>query len=336
MPLHGAEPPAEAMEPSAALLWLDNLAASEKPPLLLEVAGPGEPLATPESTLGFVTEARNRHPELPVSLETNGLGLPSLLNDLLRAGVSGFALLLDAVDVQVGMGLYAWVRPGTRTLPPAAGVEALLADQAESLRLLAARGVETVLHARVVPGVNDIHLQEAARIAAGLGAAGMRLQPCSTEFAEAGEALMEQAKELVERHLPVLPARGRVLEAETSVLDPARPRVAVATTDGVLVNAHLGQTRRFMVYEPVGGEADYKDAREAPMPGDEARWERLADVLGDCGVILAAQAGEAPRKALAQRGIRLVQARGDIKSAVKKVIRAAHGPAPSCDKGEAC
>jgi nitrogen fixation protein NifB len=247
--------------------------------------------------------------------------LPELLDDLLAAGAASVSLRVHAVGAAVAKDVYAWVRPGKKTMPLAEGVGALLADQAVSARMLAERGVEFVVESACIMDVNDEHLPEVARIMAGLGASGIRLAGCTGP----------EVREAVAGHLDLLP----VLEAQepnidAPDLDASRPCVAVATTDGIQVDGHLGQAKMLLVYEMSGGQVSFKEARQAPAPGTEDRWHVLAQTLSDCRAVLAAHAGESPRKALAGDGIRLLQAQGGIEGAVKQAFDGSMSKAPSC------
>ncbi len=97
-----------------------------------------------------------------------------------------------------------------------------------------------------------------------------------------------------------------------------RPNVAVASSNGIEVDLHLGQAIKFIIYGPRGdGLACLLEVRDAPEPGQGgARWAELAKVLPDCFVLLAASAGETPRRALAEAGIKVLITEENIEGTV--------------------
>jgi nitrogen fixation protein NifB len=96
--------------------------------------------------------------------------------------------------------------------------------------------------------------------------------------------------------------------------------VAVATQEGVLVNLHLGEARRLHIFRLADGRAELIEQREAPAPGlGQQRWVRLAEMLCDCRALLTASAGETPRKALEESGIRTVMMEGLIEEGLQAV-----------------
>jgi nitrogen fixation protein NifB len=84
-----------------------------------------------------------------------------------------------------------------------------------------------------------------------------------------------------------------------------KPNVAVVSSNGVEIDTHLGQAQQVLVYGPrEDGLACLLEVRNAPAPGSgSARWNRLAMILRDCFVLLAAQAGDTPRRILSENNI---------------------------------
>jgi nitrogen fixation protein NifB len=99
---------------------------------------------------------------------------------------------------------------------------------------------------------------------------------------------------------------------------PERPNVAVASSNGMDIDLHLGEAIRVLIYGPrEDGLACLLGSRPAPEPGGgEMRWENLGETLGDCFAILAASAGESPRKILARHGIKVLVIEDTIEGTV--------------------
>jgi nitrogen fixation protein NifB len=120
-----------------------------------------------------------------------------------------------------------------------------------------------------------------------------------------------------------------------STLNPAendvRPFVAVATMEGALVNQHLGEADRFIVYEQDAekpGSFRLKEIRPAPPTGGgDERWAELAETMKDCRALLVNAAGPTPMKVLTQHGLKVIEMEGLIEEGLRAVF--ADKPIPS-------
>ena len=100
-----------------------------------------------------------------------------------------------------------------------------------------------------------------------------------------------------------------------------RPRVAVASMEGVLVNQHLGEASKLLIYEKKDGRISLLEARTTPEDGTGfARWEELTRMLGDCSTLLVSGIGENPKRALNNSGIHVLEVEGVIEDAVQAVF----------------
>ncbi|MFW5837952.1 MAG: NifB/NifX family molybdenum-iron cluster-binding protein, partial [Desulfovibrionaceae bacterium] len=137
-------------------------------------------------------------------------------------------------------------------------------------------------------------------------------------------------------HLPIMdPPSPEGVLAPSAVPAPgdSRPCVAVATSDGLEVNLHLGQARTLLVYEMRGRDAGMVEPRQAPPPGGaEDRWKALAGVLSDCRAVLASGAGENPKRMLAAEGVRVIRAAGDVRAAATAALSGRAGEPPTCPR----
>ena len=158
------------------------------------------------------------------------------------------------------------------------------------------------------------------------------MEHCTRCRADAVGLLGEKMPAAIELHLLHCAASGQdepaeisaaATEAASEPADPAaRPHVAVATLEGVLVNQHLGEAMQFAVFTREKGEYRLVETRQAPPPGGaEQRWHALADTLHDCRALLVASAGQSPRSALQSRGIRVLMMEGLIEEGLEAVYR---------------
>ncbi|WP_022662424.1 NifB/NifX family molybdenum-iron cluster-binding protein [Paucidesulfovibrio longus] len=364
---------APAILPGEALAWLEDVAACGEPVGMVGITGPGEPLATPETTLETLRLARAKFPGLSLCLTTNGLvgrgpddkapNLEALAAELKELRLSHATLLVDAVRPEVAEKLYAWIRPGQRTMPLARAAAALVDAQRQLLLALVRAGITVKINTTVYTGLNAGHVEEIARTTAALGASIMNILPCpapaetpdeSATDAEApcppGSELLAMVRDRAARHLPLMTAFEECgdasLEAPNGHSAPAsailprpsaeRPNVAVCSASGMEVDLHLGQAPQFLIYGRREGLPVLLGTRTAPEPGSgSARWEKVAELLPDCFALLAAGAGESPRKSLAAKGLKVLLAEdgAGIDSAVDLLFGG--GKKPGCGKKRA-
>ena len=82
-------------------------------------------------------------------------------------------------------------------------------------------------------------------------------------------------------------------------------RIAVASSDGGLVDQHFGQAEQFLIYDVRSGQQELVDKRsiDALAQPDEERRETIRRILADCTALLVARVGETPQAMMAEAGI---------------------------------
>jgi len=233
------------------------------------------------------------------------------------------------------------------------GLEAadlLLRRQLEAIAGLKSLGVTVKVNTIVIPGVNDLHVAAVARRLASLKVDVLNLMPVyphvDTPFAEIPEpeaAQMAVLREKAARFLPQMRHCTRCRADAVGLLEEdrgeelrscltacarlvpgsdARPYVAVATKEGMLVNLHLGEAPSFQIWGPNGQGFKFLEERPAPPPGAGAqRWWDLAEVLKDCRAVLVSALGETPRAILEECGIQPLEMGGFIDLGLQAVYQ---------------
>jgi len=125
-----------------------------------------------------------------------------------------------------------------------------------------------------------------------------------------------------------------------------RPFVAVATSEGVLVNQHLGEAAQILIFQESpaqSGAFSLKEIRRAPdKGGGEERWTELAKTLSDCRAFLVMAAGQSPVRALGDAGVRVIEMEGLIEEGLRAIYSNQPIPAAmkrqfkSCAKDSGC
>ena len=165
------------MSPEEAVAYLGRALEVMPNISVAGIAGPGDPLASPESTLETIRLVRNRYPSLSLCLSTNGLGLPGYITDLRALGVGYLTLTINALEPVVGERVYRSVRFGGRVWNGAEGAAILIYRQRQALEALRGYGFTVKINTVVIPGCNDQQVGPIARLAAAHGAVLMNCLP---------------------------------------------------------------------------------------------------------------------------------------------------------------
>lgn len=307
--------PLQAVSPVQAYADLQRVLASGATVNMTGVRGPGDALADAANTLAYLHMVRDGHPDMGLCLNTIGLGGQEWAEELGRLGVDRVTMLVDTVSPQVAQKLYAWIRPGTRTLPRGTAMDLLVCKQAEAVQAFTAAGMAVDILATVRPGINDHEMGVISRVMARLGAQSMQVR-LARGVDDSGllATLQAEAREFLPT--AVLDADMEV-QAPATILRPVpsglRPLVAVTSSDAQVVDTHLGHAEQFLIYGPQNGTVCLIGTRPAPAPGSgPARWDGVAEILSDCAYLLVASAGQKPREALAARGLTVIVGAGGV------------------------
>jgi nitrogen fixation protein NifB len=330
-----------AITPDEAVALVDRVMSEGGRVEAVDIAGPGEPLATPHATFECLSRLHRNYPALELGMVTNGLGGALLVDGLRESGLKKLTLCVDAITTVTAEKIYAWIRPGARTVPLAQAAVMLVNEQAATASVCARVGLAVQIATTVYPGFNDGEVEEIALKMAGLGAEGMTLIPYQPMPGDMGcllrpsAALMARASVLAARHLKMveegtgqLPG-GRCCPSrrmpDKSLPRPSaeRPNVAVTSHSGMAIDQHLGQAARLLIYGPrEDGLVCLLEARPAPGPGSGSdRWRAMAARLPDCFALLTAAAGETPRAVLRSHGVPLLITDGEIEGTVDVLYR---------------
>lgn len=337
------------LSPSQAAAYMDKVLAAEPRITVVGIAGPGDPMAQPEKVLETIKLIREKHPKMLFCMSSNGLRLPEHVDELVDNGVSHVTVTINAVDPEVGKNIYAWVRDGKVIHRGKAAAELLLSRQLESIRRLKARGMKVKVNTIIIPGYNDHHVEDVAKVMKTLDVDLHNLIPMfptpDTTFADVPEpdkAMVNRLREAAGRHVHQMTHCRRCradavglldsdrsgelagcLQACSRLPEPApaeRPYVAVASLEGMLVNQHLGEAQRLLVFGRGDDGFTLVEKRDAPEPGGGIRrWKDLGEMLHDCRALLASAMGDAPRAVLEKSGIKCHEMEGFIQAGLEAV-----------------
>ncbi len=96
-------------------------------------------------------------------------------------------------------------------------------------------------------------------------------------------------------------------------------KIAVASTDGKIVDLHFGDADRFLIFKIEDGEGKFQEIREKtvmPLNNHQERWVASIDLINDCKAILCSKIGKEPTLELRKLGIKPIQLDCEVKEAV--------------------
>ncbi len=171
----------ELLTPEQAVKKTLAVAANIPQMSVLGVAGPGDPLANPERTFATFEALTRQAPDIKLCVSTNGLALPRHVDELLRHNIDHVTITINAIDPAVGAQIYPWIFWNNRRIRGEKAARILIEQQQMGLEMLVERGVLVKVNSVMIPGVNDVHLQEVSRTVKAKGAFLHNVMPLIAE-----------------------------------------------------------------------------------------------------------------------------------------------------------
>ena len=338
----------QVLPPAQAVAYLREMKSKVPSIEVVGIAGPGDPFANPYETMETLRLVREAYPDIMLCLASNGLHIGPYIDEIAALEVSHVTITINAVDPSIGALVYKWVRDGNKPVKGEEGATLMIERQLDAVARLASLGVLVKVNSIIIPGVNDRHIPEIAEEVKKRGAALMNCIPLvpveDTGFAHLAEPdaiMIARTRLLAGQSLNQMThcARCRadavgLLEDDRSLdfaetlehfthtpatMDHNRPHVAVATREGMLVNLHLGEAEKVIIYGKVsevegdGDEYEITDVRQLPTRGiGDDRWKLMARELSDCRAILVSAAGPRPKQILEDFGLPVIEMEGMI------------------------
>lgn len=335
--------------PRQALLYVENMKKRVPNLSVVGVAGPGDAFAEPEKTLECLKLIHEKFPEILLCVSTNGLNAAEYVADFAAVGMSHLTVTVNAVDPEIGRNIYAWMRYKKKIYRGTEGAQLLLNNQIETVRAAVDAGLIVKINCIYIPGVNDHHVAEVARVMSQLGADLFNCMPLKPvedtvfeDIEEPSERVIADVRKECSDYITQMFHCGRcradaagiigeennkeivelMREISNGPLDPLSDRkyVAAATREGMLINQHLGEAEFISIYQLCEGKVVLKEKRRTPAAGTgDLRWVEFAQMCRDCSAVLVSGVGVKPKKILEERGIKVFETQGMINYAVEAV-----------------
>jgi nitrogen fixation protein NifB len=171
----------ELLTPEQAVKKTLAVAAAIPQMTVLGIAGPGDPLANPTRTFATFRALLETAPDIKLCVSTNGLALPEHVDELMRHNIDHVTITINCVDPEIGAKIYPWIFWKNRRIRGLKAAQILIEQQQKGLEMLVERGILVKVNSVMIPGVNDLHLQEVSRVVKSKGAFLHNVMPLISE-----------------------------------------------------------------------------------------------------------------------------------------------------------
>ena len=327
------------LSPKQALQYLGKVRDREETISVVGIAGPGDPFANSAETMDTLRMVSKEFSDMIFCLSTNGLNIVPYIEELGEIGLSHVTITVNAIDPNILMKIYSWVRYKKKVYRGMKAGILLLENQLKAIRKLKENGFCVKINTIILPCINEDHIIEVAKL---MGEMKADIMNCiavypnrETVFGDIKPPSVEKVNEIRQKASLFIPqmthcARCRAdavgmlgkdnKECQSILkecaLEPRnrdRPHVAVATFDGVLVNRHLGETDVLYIFSESEDGYMPVEIRAAPSSGmGNLRWRELANSISDCRALLVERVGENPYNILSDAGLNVIEMSGLI------------------------
>ena len=157
--------------------YVASARATLQGPLVLEIEGPGDPLASPESVLRILALVREHHPDVVTGLVIDGPLLAEYTEELEQFGLSYLVLRLDAATERAAERIVAAADYRADTLDRPEAARLLLDETVRAMAIAKREGIPLAARTTLIPMVNAYEIEEIANLARKCGAERMDVVP---------------------------------------------------------------------------------------------------------------------------------------------------------------
>ena len=150
------------LSPAEAIKRFKTVRARMPELKVVGIAGPGDPLANPNSAIATLKGIRAIDDDVHLCISTNGLNLPAYVPMLAKIGVHHLTITINTLDPAIAANLYPWIYFNNQRYYGIEAAEILIKQQLAGLSLAAEHGILVKVNTVLVPGVNDAGLKDLA------------------------------------------------------------------------------------------------------------------------------------------------------------------------------
>lgn len=141
------------------------------------IAGPGDTLATDHALETFKL-VKKEFPKLINCLSTNGLRLEEKAEKIAEVGVQTITVTVNAIDARIQKDICSFViDENGKKLEGEDGARKLIDAQLKGIKKISELGLVVKINSVLIPGINDTHIKEIAKVTRELGASILNIIP---------------------------------------------------------------------------------------------------------------------------------------------------------------
>jgi len=160
---------ASILKPQEAVELLRNTLKKMPEIKIVGIAGPGEPLANPE-TFETYRLVHKEFPNLMLCIASNGLLLPEKYNELKNVNVETVTVTINAVNPEAAAKIYSYVIYKGKKYTGVEGAKILIEKQFEGVKLASDAGMLVKINTVLIPEINADEIEQISLKAAENGA----------------------------------------------------------------------------------------------------------------------------------------------------------------------
>lgn len=172
---------APAVGVTDVLRYAAGARATLRGPLALEIEGPGDPLASPETVLRALSLLHDHHPDIVTGLVIDGPLLTEYAEDLADFGLRYLVLKMDAAHLRTMKRLVDGAVYRGEHLDRDAAAALVLDAGGQALRIASRHDIPTIVRLTLIPTVNAPEVEEIAVQARDAGAWRLDVVPYEPE-----------------------------------------------------------------------------------------------------------------------------------------------------------
>ncbi len=297
------------------------------------IAGPGDPLANISATRKTFELIRKNFPDMDLCMSTNGVALPESVDWISDLGIGTVTVTVNAVDPNVAKNTYSFAKKNGKLLLGLDAADFILERQEEGLRELCKKDILVKVNTVVIPGVNDFHILDVAKKIKKLGVfmhnimplipvkgcvfwkKGLRKGPSRELIRSLGEKVSSMGMKVMTHCRQCrADAVGRLGE-NISVNHVKRSNdktiVALASSDGKVVDRHFGAADRFFIYALDSNGYSLEDVKHVKpynyvLINDFTGRKAILGFIESCDYLVASRIGKVPSEVLRNLGVKVL------------------------------
>jgi nitrogen fixation protein NifB len=133
------------------------------------IAGPGDTLAT-DNALDTFRLINVHYPRLLKCMSTNGLLLAERADEIIEVGIDSLTVTVNAVDPEIVAKLNSAIVYQGKVYKGVEAAKILIENQLKGIEKIAKAGITIKVNSVLVPGINDEHIEEIAKVVSEAGA----------------------------------------------------------------------------------------------------------------------------------------------------------------------